>query len=57
MLCILAGCTSRGAYEGIQASNRYECSKLPHSQYDECMEDASKTYSEYEQEREEAMNQ
>lgn len=54
---ILFGCTNRGAYESIQASNRSECSKLPPVQYDKCMESASKSYDEYKRERKEAISQ
>lgn len=57
IVLIIAGCTYRGAYEGIQTSNRFECSKLPLSQYDECMENANKSYDEYERERKEALGQ
>ena len=52
---IIAGCSSRGAYESIQTSSRFECSKLPPSQYDECMKNADKSYDEYERERKEAL--
>ena len=48
VLLILTGCSSKGAYEGIQASNRVECSKLPPSQYDKCIKSANKSYEEYE---------
>lgn len=51
MFLFISACTNRGAYEGIQASNRFECSKLPHSQYDECMEKINISYDEYERER------
>jgi len=51
VLLILTGCSSKGAYEGIQASNRIECSKLPRSQYDECIKSANKSYEEYKYER------
>lgn len=57
IIFIATGCTNRGAYEGIQASNRFECSKLPASQYDECMKNANKSYDEYERERKEAVGQ
>ena len=55
VLLFLAGCSNRGVYGGVQASNRNECLKLPPSQYDECMEDANRSYSEYERERKEAL--
>ena len=45
------GCSYRGAYESLQVSRRYECTKLPPSQYQSCMERASMTYEEYERER------
>ncbi len=54
---VIAGCSSRGAYEGIQTSNRFECTKLPPSQYDECMKNANKPYDEYERERQEVLEQ
>lgn len=57
VLLVLAGCSNRGVYGGIQASNRNECSKLPPSQYDECMENANKSYDEYERERKEALSE
>ena len=57
VLLVLAGCSNRGVYEGIQTSNRIECSKLPPSQYDECMENANKSYNEYEMERKESLDQ
>ena len=57
ILLFIAGCSYRGAYEGIQVSNRVECSKLPPSQYDECMKNANKSYDEYERERKETIAQ
>lgn len=51
----LAGCTTIAAYEGVQARNRLECSKLPPSQYEECINNANKSYEEYKHEREEAI--
>lgn len=57
VLLLLAGCSNRGIYEGIQASNRNECSKLPLSQYDDCMKEANKSFNEYEQERKEAIGE
>jgi hypothetical protein len=57
VLIILCGCSYRGAYEGIQARNRNECSKLPPSQYDECMRKANKSYDDYERERKEVMGE
>ncbi len=46
-----SGCSYRSAYEGMQASNRFDCTKQPPSQYDECMEKTNKSYDQYELER------
>lgn len=57
VILILASCSNKGIYEGIQTSKRNECSKVPPSQYDECMEKANKSYDEYEREREKDLGQ
>lgn len=51
----LTGCSTRGFYEGIQAGNRIECSRLPPSQYEECVQGTGKPYEEYERERKETL--
>ena len=57
IFCVLAGCSNRGIYEGVQAGKRNDCLKVPPSQYDDCMESANKSYSEYERERKEALGE
>ncbi len=57
VLGFLYACTYRGAFEGIQASNRIECSTLPPAQYDECMQDNDVSYDEYERERKQVLGQ
>lgn len=52
---IIVGCSNRAVYENIQLNNRRACNDVPASQYDECIERASKTYEEYKMERDEAM--
>ncbi|SEQ13521.1 hypothetical protein SAMN03080615_00583 [Amphritea atlantica] len=52
---LITGCTNSGSFESIQLSNRLECSKLPPSQYDECVNRYNKSYDQYERERKEAM--
>ncbi len=54
MMLIFSGCSYRGLYEGIQTGNRNECATVPPSQYDECIENNSKSYDGYEQKRKEA---
>lgn len=55
VLLVLVGCTNREVYEGIQAGHRNDCSRLPPSQYDECIKEANKSYGEYDRERKEAL--
>ncbi|MEM6581955.1 MAG: hypothetical protein AAF699_11810 [Pseudomonadota bacterium] len=49
-LIVLSACTNQAWYDGIQQHQQLECSKLPGSQYDECMKEVSQPYSEYERE-------
>lgn len=51
------GCSSRQIYDSFQYNQRNECVKLPESQYDECMQRASKPFDRYEKERSETLNQ
>lgn len=51
VLVTLYGCSNRAVYEGIQTGNRNECVELHPSQYDECMDEANRSFNEYERER------
>ena len=53
-LLLLSVCSNRGIYESLQANRRYECTKLPPVQYQQCMKDANKSFDQYELERKEA---
>ena len=54
---VLAGCSSRQAYDGLQISARNECAKSPNQvQYNECMERTKMSYEEYERKRKEQDN-
>jgi len=53
-LTLLAGCSNKSIYQGIQSSNQVECTMLPPSQYEECIERSDQPYDEYERERQEA---
>lgn len=55
VLLLLAGCSNKAIYDNIQLNNRRDCTKLPPSQYDSCIEQANKSYEEYEKERREAI--
>ncbi len=49
------GCSNKAVYDNMQLNNRRACDKVPPSQYEECIDRASKTYEEYERERNEEM--
>jgi hypothetical protein len=51
MMLVFSACSNRSIYEGLQASSRFDCGRLPISQYEECLERASKRYEQYERER------
>jgi outer membrane murein-binding lipoprotein Lpp len=53
---LLAGCSNKAIYDNIQSHNRKECSRLPQSQYEKCMEDTEKSFAEYERERKETLD-
>ena len=56
LIALLVGaCSNKAVYDNFQLNNRNDCAKLPPSQYEECMERASKSYDEYERERKEAL--
>ena len=48
----LPGCSARAVYDNIQQNNQQDCARVPPSEYDACMAAASKTYEEYQRERE-----
>jgi PBP1b-binding outer membrane lipoprotein LpoB len=52
---LLAGCSNKAVYDNIQRINRNDCNKVPPSQYEECIDRASKSYEEYKRERERAI--
>jgi hypothetical protein len=50
---LLAACSERAVYDNLQHNNRLQCDKVPLSEYDACVERASKPYDDYERERRE----
>lgn len=52
---VLSSCSSEATYQGFQRSNLNECETLPLSQYEACVEAASRSFDEYQREREEAL--
>ena len=49
---LIAGCSTAGWYEGMKARHQLECQNQPAAEYEDCMEQADKTFSEYEKDRE-----
>lgn len=54
-ICATA-CSHRAVYETVQNNNRLDCQKQPPSQQEECERQASKSYQQYERERQELLN-
>ena len=54
---VLAGFSARAVYDNVQLNNQQRCARVPPSEYDACMEAASKTYDEYQREREELLQE
>lgn len=50
---LFIGCSNKAVYDNMQLNNRRACDKVPSSQYEECIERASKAYEEYKRERDE----
>ena len=48
---LFVACSNKSVYDNIQSHNQKECSKLPLSQYDECIHRSSKPYKDYKRER------
>lgn len=55
ILILLSACSNKAVYENVKWNNQIECLRLPPDQYDECMERSSKSYEEYESERQETL--
>ena len=55
VVLLIGACSNKAIYDNIQLNNRNDCAKLPPSQYNECIERASRSYDEYERERKETL--
>jgi len=53
LLTGLLACSANQAYSSFQAAQRTSCYSVPPENYDACMQEANKSYEEYEQELEE----
>ena len=57
ILISFSGCSSKELYESTQPKyDENECRKLPPHQYDECIKTESKSYKEYQKEREDIID-
>lgn len=55
LLLVLSACSQKGMYEALQRNQQIECSQLPPSQYQECMDNASESYEDYSRKRNETL--
>lgn len=53
--CIKA-CSYQSTYSSLVKHAKYECSKRPPSEYDQCVEKTETSYEEYERSRQEVLN-
>jgi hypothetical protein len=56
-LGLVQACSHQQVYDAVQQNRQFECQKLPGSQYEECMEQYSEPYEEYERERQELLEE
>lgn len=54
-LLLLTGCSTKGVYQDLQRNKHNQCVQLPVSEYQKCMQDMSKSYEEYQQQREQVL--
>lgn len=55
-ICVLSfaiGCSHQELYEAVQDNRQFECEKLSHPQYEECMDENNESYEDYERKRKE----
>ena len=55
MTLLISACSNKAIYDGLQYSNRNDCTKLPQTQYEECLQRADMSFHEYEMERKEIL--
>ncbi len=55
-IALLAGCSKREIYDNILVDQRNRCIHQRPSEYDECIKRTSKSYEEYERERQELLH-
>lgn len=54
---LLFGCSNKKIYEAVQYNQKQECRKLPYPQQSECVEEHSKSFEEYEKNREDVLKE
>ena len=59
LMCVLAlwAWSHRQVYDAIQQNRQLECQKLPGTRYEQCMEQLSQPYDEYQRDRDELMKE
>lgn len=54
---IVAACSNKSVYDSVQNDQRWQCDQEPISTQDECRERASRSYEDYERERQGILNE
>ena len=53
----ISACSHQSYYDGLQERERIMCRQVPPSEYQDCIKQQEKSYSEYEKQREDAIKQ
>lgn len=51
VVVLIAACSNKQVYTAIQQNQRFECSKLPQAQSEECLRQFESSYEQYEEDR------
>lgn len=54
---LIAACGNQAVYDNLQLNSQRRCGQLPPSEYEACMEEANRTFEEYNRERDDALGQ
>ncbi len=56
-LLAVPGCTTRGVYEGLRSSEKFDCLQQPPGEIEQCRQRAEESYNDYSRNREETLGQ
>lgn len=57
LILFVSACSSQQYYEGLKAGHRAKCLEYPESEFEDCVDDASTSYHEYNRKRNEVVGE